>query len=547
MNTRHARRESSTAVCIFTVCAVVVTAFAVMSGASASNGGVSASAADGSGAQIVATESGRVRGVALPGGGFAFRGLRYAAAPIGELRWRAPQPSARWLGIRDATQFAPSCPQSLAGNPFFPPGPISEDCLYLNIYTPVLHAPGRGRPVLVWIHGGGLTQDAARNYSGSDLAAEGTVVVTINYRLGALGFLAHPALASRPGGPAGNYGLMDQQAALRWVQNNIKEFGGDPSNVTIAGQSAGGLSVLAHLVSRGSRGLFQRAIVQSGAFALTQQPLADAEEFGQIFATSAGCSNQSAECLRSLPVSALVDHFPPAAIPGIVDGKVLTESIGLALAGGRFARVPILNGINHDEEFLFVAALGLAVSNGMFVGVPALTAESYQGVIATVLGVPATRAAAIAAEYPLSAYPLPLVAFTTLVSDANFACPALRVDRWASNRVPTFAYQFNDDTAPHELAPPGALPFATHSSELLYLFGLPNAPFPPTLNAGQEALAATMRGAWANFAANGDPSSPELAWPSFNDGRRVLSLVQPQPQVDVENDARHHCAFWAAG
>jgi len=305
--------------------------------------------------------------------------------------------------------------------------------------------------------------------------------------------------------------------------------------------------VLAHLVSRGSRGLFQRAIVQSGAFALTQQPLADAEAFGQIFATSAGCPDQSADCLRSLPVAALVDHFPPAAIPGIVDGKVLDESIGTALAGGRFARVPILNGINHDEEFLFVAALGLAVSNGTFVEVPAVTAESYEGAIATVLGVPAARAAAIAAEYPLAAYALPLVAFTTLVSDANFACPALQVDRWTSPHVPTFAYQFNDDTAPHPLAPPGALPFATHSSELSYLFGLPNAPFPPTLNAGQEALSASMRTAWASFAASGDPSSAALPWPSFDNGGRVLSLVQPQSQVDTANAATHHCAFWSAG
>ncbi len=187
------------------------------------------------------------------------------------------------------------------------------------------------------------------------------------------------------------------------------------------------------------------------------------------------------------------------------------------------------------------------MSNGTFVGVPAVTAGSYQSVIATVLGVPAARAAAIVAEYPLAAYPLPLVAFTTLVSDANFACPALQVNRWTSSRVPTFAYQFNDDTAPHSLAPPGALPFATHSSELSYLFGLPNAPFPPALNAGQRALAAAMRAAWANFAASGDPSSAALPWPSFNDGGRVLSLVQPQSQVDAENAARHHCAFWAAG
>ena len=166
-----------------------------------------------------------------------------------------------------------------------PPGTISEDCLNLNVYTPTLRS-GSDRPVLVWIHGGGLVQDGGRNYDGTKLAADGTVVVTINYRLGALGFLAHPALASRPGGPAGNYGLMDQQAALRWVQRNIAQFGGDPHNVTIAGQSAGGLSVLAQMVSPGARGLFQRAIVQSGTFALNQQPLATAEAAGETFATA---------------------------------------------------------------------------------------------------------------------------------------------------------------------------------------------------------------------------------------------------------------------
>ena len=314
---------------------------------------------------------------------------------------------------------------------------------------------------------------------------------------------------------------MDQQAALRWVRHNIEKFGGDPRNVTIAGQSAGGLSVLAHVVSRGSRGLFQRAIVQSGAFALKQQSLAHAEAFGQTFATSAGCPDQSAECLRTLSVSALVDNFPGAAIPGVVDGKVLKESIGTALAGGRFARVPILNGINHDEEFLFIAGLGVAVSGGTFVEVPGrpVTAANYQSNIAAVLGVPAERAAAIAAEYPLDAYPAPVVAFSTLVSDANFACPALQVDRWTSGRVPTFAYQFNDDTAPHRLAPPGALPpIATHSSELQYLFDLPNLPFPGTLNPDQESLAGSMRAAWASFAAGGDPSSAALPWPSFDDG-----------------------------
>ena len=347
---------------------------------------------------VVVTGDGAVRGVAVPGG-YAFRGLPYAASPTGNLRWRPPQPPASWNGIRDATQYAPSCLQK--PNLFQPPGPESEDCLYLNVSTPTLHSDAM-RPVLVWIHGGGFTQDGALNYDGTKLAANGIVVVTINYRLGALGFLAHPALASRPGGPAGNYGLMDQQEALRWVKHNVAHFGGDPGNVTIAGQSAGGLSVLAHLVSTGSRGLFQRAIVESGAFALNQVPLADAEVFGRTFAGAVGCDDQTAACLRQLPPDTLVATFPDAAIPGVVDGKVLTESIGTALAAGHFARVPILNGVNHNEEWIFVAGLGVAVSGGMFVLAPEPTAATYETVIASVLGVSATRASAIAAEYPLA-------------------------------------------------------------------------------------------------------------------------------------------------
>ena len=209
---------------------------------------------------VVSTDSGLVRGETA-GTGFAFRGVPYAAPPTGELRWRAPRPPASWRGVRDATSFAPSCLQK--PNLFQPPGPQSEDCLYLNVSTSTLHRHAQ-RPVVVWIHGGGNTQDGALNYDGTDLAAAGVVVVTVDYRLGAFGFLAHPALARHPGGPAGNYGLMDQQAALWWVRHNIAGFGGDPHNVTIAGHSSGGLSVLAHLVSHGSRGLFQRGVVQPG-------------------------------------------------------------------------------------------------------------------------------------------------------------------------------------------------------------------------------------------------------------------------------------------
>jgi para-nitrobenzyl esterase len=491
---------------------------------------------------IVSIAGGRVRGVA-GSGGYEFLGLPYAAPPTGNLRWRPPHPPVAWDGVRDATQFAPSCPQP--ESPFAPPGPFSEDCLYLNVYTPTLRRDGH-RPVLVWIHGGGFTEDGARNYDGSKLAADGAVVVTINYRLGALGFLAHPSLASRPGGPTGNYGLMDQLAALRWVKRNIAQLGGDPHNVTIAGQSAGGVSVLDLLVSHRSRGLFQRAIVESGAFALTQQPLADAEAAGEAFATDAGCPDQTAACLRKLPVDALLKYFPGAAIPGVIDGKVLSESIGSALAAGKFAHVSILNGVNQNEELIFVAGLHVTVSGGTFVPIPKepVTGESYQPDIAAVLGVSDERAAAVAAEYPLDAYPSPDVALSTLVSDVNFACPALQVDRWTSERVPTFAYQFNDDNAPERFAP--LPPAATHSSELQYIFDQPNAPIPGTLNADQQALAASMRAAWASFAANGDPSTPAMGWPSFNQGEQVMSLVPPQPQTETGFSATHHCTFWAA-
>src|SRR5690348_11027687 len=376
------RRAGLAAACCASLAALTLAA----PGASAAK--ATAAAVWGSG-PIAITSDGAVRGTTA-GAVDEFLGIPYAAPPTGNLRWRPPQPPARWRSVRDATQFGPSCPQP--PSPFLAPGPFSEDCLYLNVYTPALHdrdgdqrlqhgRDGDGRPVLVWIHGGGLTQDASRNYDPAKLAADGVVAVTINYRLGALGFLAHPALASRPGGPAGNYGLMDQQAALRWVQHNIEHFGGDPDNVAIAGESAGGLSVLDHLVSPGSRGLFHKAIIQSGAFALNQQPLAAAETAGQAFATAAGCPGQTAQtaaCLRHLPVDDLVSpNF--IEIPGVVDGKVLTEPIGTALAAGRFARVPVLNGTNHDEEAIFVS-IGLTVSGGTDVLIPQqpVTASNYQ-------------------------------------------------------------------------------------------------------------------------------------------------------------------------
>ena len=211
MNPSHSRRAV-----LATACSTLVALTLAVSGGA--RVGAASGSADG---PMVTTSGGKVLGVAVAGG-YAFHGLPYAAPPTGDLRWRAPLPPKSWQGVRNATRNAPSCPQK--PNLFQPPGPQSEDCLYLNVSTPTLRSRAK-RPVLVWIHGGGFTQDGALNYDGTKLAARGIVVVTINYRLGVLGFLAHPALASRPDGPSGNYGLMDQQAALRWVRQNVMRFG----------------------------------------------------------------------------------------------------------------------------------------------------------------------------------------------------------------------------------------------------------------------------------------------------------------------------------
>lgn len=497
---------------------------------------------------VVAVSDGAIRGT-TEAGGYVFRGVPYAAAPTGNLRWRPPAPPMPWQGVRDATQFGPGCPQTPST---FATPPFDEDCLFLNVYTASLHE-GDDRPVIVWIHGGGWTQGDGRGFDGTKLAQDGVVVVTINYRLGALGWLAHPALAAYPGGPAGNYGQMDQQAALRWVQRNISRFGGDPENVTIAGQSAGALSVLAHLISPGSRGLFEQAIVESGSFAPNQLSLAQAEAFGQNFANISGCGDQTAACLRSLSVTTLLNNFPGAAVPGVVDGAVIPESFGAALAAGRFARVPVINGITHDEERIFVLGLGLTVTGGFFIPIPTddqpISADNYQDVISDVLGVSDARAAAIAAEYPVSSYLLPAIAFSTLDADGSWACPALQMDQWISMRVPTFAYEFDDDNAPGRYVPnfPAPVAAATHLSELPYLFDLNDAPNQTPLSGAQQILASSMRAAWASFASEGDPNAEsDLRWPSFGgqNGGKVLSLVPAQPVVISDFASRHHCAFW---
>ena len=488
---------------------------------------------------VVSVADGRVRG-RQAGDTDEYLGIPYAAPPVGQLRWAPPQPPVPWHGIRLATAFAPHCPQSPGdfGRPS-----TTEDCLYLNVFRPAGETSG-ALPVMVWIHGGGFIGGESDDYDPSALVANGVIVVTINYRLGALGFLADAALASRPGGPTGDYGLMDQQAALRWVQRNIRAFGGDPANVTLFGESAGGQSVLAQLISPGARGLFAKAIVESGAFADYPISLATAEAQGRAFAAKVGCAGrtpqQTAQCLRKVPVATILADQNQSGASADIDGLVLTQPLKTALASGDFSHVPVIDGTNHDEWRLFVA---LAESEGHFV-----TAGNYQAAIASTLFVPRRLASIIATEYPLSAYSSPPLAISAVGTDAIFSCPALLLDQDMSKYTPVYAYEFNDENAPASYPNPGFPYGATHASELQYLFGLP-ATSHGTLSAGQRRLATAMQREWTSFAKSGVPSAPGAArWPRFTSAdEAMLSLVPPAPRLESSFSTEHRCDFWALG
>jgi para-nitrobenzyl esterase len=334
---------------------------------------------------------------------------------------------------------------------------------------------------------------------------------------------------------------MDQQAALRWVQRNIGGFGGDPGDVTLFGESAGGLSTLSQLASPGARGLFQRAIVESGTYQLTQQSLAAAEAAGQAFAAKAGCAStasakNTAACLRGLPVSTILANQNPVGYTPDVDGAVLTQSIKTALARGQFNRVPVVIGTNHDEYRLFVAVYQILGQR--------VTAANYQSMIASILGVSAAIAGKIAAQYPLSRYPSPPVALGAVGTDAIFACHALTAEESLARYVPTYAYEFNDENAPELFLPPVGFPYgAAHASELPYLFSQTAVARPAGLSAAQQRLAAAMKQDWTNLAKTGIPAA---GWPKFTSAsQQMLSLVPPTPQVETDFAAQHHCAFWA--
>jgi para-nitrobenzyl esterase len=493
---------------------------------------------------VVPTDKGFVRGIEARGAR-EFLGIPYAAPTAGSLRWRPPQPASRWRGIRDAAKPGPVCAQTGTVVTGEPVTSTSEDCLYLNVYTPRASARP-ALPVMVWFHGGGFTGGAGSIYDGARLAAgHNVVVVTINYRLGPFGFLALPSLDSEsPGQSSGDYGLMDQQAALRWVQRNARAFGGDPDSVTIFGESAGGASVCDNMASPTASGLFSRAIAESGCF-LLGSPKQAAEQHGAAFAAKLGCTDPAtaAGCLRGKTAAALLAAAgSPLVGWGPVTGtSTLPLTSASAFASGRYAHVPLLQGTNHDEGRLFVGFLFDAF------GKP-LTGARYPQVLAGAYG--ASAAARILAVYPPSGYASPDLAYAAVFTDANFSCPALDADLLLASHSGVYGYEFADEKAPNNFGITFSFPLgAAHSTELQYVFGkIPYLDSTPPFTTAQLALSAQMMGYWTRFAATGDPNGGGAPyWPRFSTARHQIQDLVPAatgPQTGFA--AGHHCGLWAS-
>lgn len=492
----------------------------------------------------IVTESGPLKGIIGPTMN-QYLGIPYAAPPGGALRWMPPQPFGHWQGVLQATQFGSECPQEGGGD---------ENCLFLNVYTPNIQKnqdKQNGLAVMVWIHGGGLTTGVSSDFDPTPLMAGGNViVVTINYRLGVLGFFAHPAIDAE-GHLAGNYGLMDQQFALGWVQRNIANFGGDASRVTIFGESAGGLSIYSQLASPLAAGLFSGAIAQSGAYGGFAKyrpailPIAVAEttgngfvEAGTHFATRIGCASQTADCLRGFDAASLVaaerQPYP------FIDGTLLTQTPGEAFANGNFNHVPVITGTNHDEYRFFVARdFNINTPNGP------VTAAKYVADLGMLVGPPLVPA--VLGQYPqppsipISAAPLE---FASVGTDGVFACTARRAMEGLSQYVTVYAYEFDDENAPSPF-PPLAYPLgAYHGSDVQYLFNRMGvaAPFTPD----QQLLSQAIVNYWTQFAMTRDPNSAgQPVWAPYDASTDLRqAFVPPTPTVTAGFSADHSCGFW---
>jgi len=458
-------------------------------------------------AQSAVVAEGRLTG-ASDNGAAVFYGIPFAAAPTGEGRWAAPRPPARWSGVRDAAKLPASCPQALTPDGFMmwtveymtPSAPgVSEDCLFLNVWTP--QAPdGNARrgalPVLVYIHGGAYTSGSGTVpvYNGANLAKQGIVVVTINYRLGALGFLAHPELTAAQGGASGNYAIADQIEALRWIQRNIAAFGGDPARVTISGQSAGGGSVLALLASPQAKGLFRGAIVQSAPGMGNYAPLAQAEQRGRTLVESWGV--QSIAEARALPVDKLTVPQGPGIAGPIADGKVIPAT------GPRLASdVPVMTGYTLND---------------LFAQTRKVTAAQWRAEATERYG---ERAAEFLRYYPGDTDAAASVSATRESVDRTELAPIVE---WLGTRgatSPVYAYLFSHV----EPGPKSAEYGAFHSSELPYMFDTLHLSPARNFTATDRQVVKQFSGAVVNFVKTGAPAGGAVpAWPALTPGGKAV-------------------------
>ncbi|MFZ5443376.1 MAG: carboxylesterase/lipase family protein [Myxococcota bacterium] len=508
--------------------------------------GVDCNAGVDAGDVIAHTEQGPVRGLANADGSRSFLGIPFAKPPVGALRWRPPERDlACWSGVRDATQWGPACPQleQSQGMPFDAGAPLigQEDCLTLNVFTPTAPTPDAGLPVMVFIHGGGNTLGATseeagatgvRLYDASALAARGrVVVVSMEYRLGVLGFLTLAQLdAEGDAGVSGNYGLMDQQLALQWVQRNIAGFGGDPSRVLLFGESAGAVDTCMHLAAPGSRGLFHRAAIESGScIALTA-----AEKRGEgatwLAATGCGAASDVTACLRAKTPEELIRAYPVPVNVGSrrptvswnpnVDGVVLAANPLDALRAGSAADVPVLVGHNREETNLTM---------------PLITTEAeYRAALVGMVG--ATLADQVLQRYPVATYGSPRKALVQVTTDVFFGCQARMTSRAAALGHPTtpvYRYLFSHA--------PNAVRGAFHGSELPYVFQRVSA-LTATPTIADLAVEASMLSTWTRFAATGSPEGGGVTWPRLSSSETMLEF---ESTLATQSGWRtSECDFW---
>jgi para-nitrobenzyl esterase len=472
---------------------------------------------------LVQIDTGKLRGAALAGT-MVYLGVPYAKPPTGELRWRAPQPPAAWAGERAALKAGADCPQFTGvegvGANNVQPG-SNEDCLYLNVYAPKAKASAEGRPVMVFLHGGSGASGSGAAYNATEMAdTQDVVVVTVNYRLGPFGNLALPSMLNED--PALNQALQDQQASFKWVQRNIAQFGGNPQLVTVFGESAGAGSICHHLVSPPAKGLFQRAIMESGICYTSLTPdltLPAAFKAGQTYAEAAGCPSgpDQLACMRKLPMETVLKAIPPSGASGgatpaggfVVDGVMLTAQTFAQYNAGNFHRLPLMIGTNRHEGRALTAIL-----YEMATGKPATQAD-YDAML-TVLAGPG--AAFMKSIYSPKKYGSYENAIAALLTDSAFSCPNHAHLRAVAKHTVAYAYEFDDPTAPNmtPYVPADVKNLgAYHAAELQYLFDMGTR---AQFNDQHRALSAQMMAHWARFAATGNPNGNASAHAYNTDG-----------------------------